>query len=135
MSTPTRWTALTNPLLEEWGGPATSPDFSAVRADDFLPAIDLGIALSRAEIAAITDNAEAPDFDNTVAALERSGAALARVRRIFWTLSSAQSDEGIRAIEAEVSARLTAWGTEVSQNAALFARIASAWNARESLTP
>ncbi|UUR07172.1 M3 family metallopeptidase [Sphingomonas glaciei] len=126
---------MTNPLLEEWGGPAGSPDFGAVRADQFLPAIDLGIALSRAELAAITDNVAAPDFDNTIAALERSGAALARVRRIFWMLASAQADENIHAIEAEVSARLTAWGTEVSQNAALFARVAAVWQMRDRLEP
>ncbi|GAA4015324.1 M3 family metallopeptidase [Sphingomonas swuensis] len=122
-------------MLEEWAGPAGSPDFAAIKADQFLPAIDAAIALSRAELTAITDNPAAPDFANTVAALERSGAALARVRRIFWMLSSAQADDGIHAIEAEVSARLTAWGTEVSQNAALFARIAAVWKGRDSLDP
>ncbi|WP_344706525.1 M3 family metallopeptidase [Sphingomonas swuensis] len=126
---------MTDPLLEEWAGPAGSPDFAAIKADQFLPAIDAAIALSRAELTAITDNPAAPDFANTVAALERSGAALARVRRIFWMLSSAQADDGIHAIEAEVSARLTAWGTEVSQNAALFARIAAVWKGRDSLDP
>ncbi|WP_338503827.1 M3 family metallopeptidase [Sphingomonas kaistensis] len=126
---------MTNLLLEEWTGPSGTPDFTAIRADQFLPAIDAGIALSRAEIAAITDNPAEPDFDNTVAALERSGAALARVRRIFWMLASAEADAGIHAIEAEVSARLTAWGTEVSQNERLFDRIAAVWKARDSLSP
>ncbi|NJC05737.1 peptidyl-dipeptidase Dcp [Sphingomonas kaistensis] len=124
---------MTNPLLEQWAGPAGSPDFAAFRAEHFLPAIETGIGLSRAEIAAITDNAAVPDFDNTVAALERSGAVLARVRRVFWMLASAQADEGIHAIEAEVSARLTVWGTEVSQNAALFARVAAVWQIRGNL--
>lgn len=126
---------MTNPLLQEWGGPAGSPDFAAIRADQFLPAIDEGIALSRAELAAITGNPAAPDFANTVAALERSGAALARVRRVFWMLSSAQADDAIHAIEADVSARLTAWGTEVSHDAALFARIATVWKTRDRLDP
>ena len=130
-----RSTALTNPLLEEWTGPAGTPDFGAFRAEHFLPAVDAAIALSRAELAAITGNPAAPDFANTVAALERSGAALARVRRIFWTLSSAQSEPAIREIEAEVSARLTAWGIEVSHDIALFDRITAVWKARESLSP
>lgn len=125
---------MTNSLLEEWTGPSGTPDFKAIRADQFLPAIDAGIALSRAEVAAITDNPAEPTFDNTVAALERSGAVLARVRRIFWMLSSAEADDAIHAIEAEVSARLTAWGTEVSQNDRLFDRIASVWRSREGLT-
>ncbi|GAA4003462.1 M3 family metallopeptidase [Sphingomonas humi] len=126
---------MTNPLLEEWAGPAQSPDFAAVRAEDFLPAIDEAIALSRAELAAITANPAAPDFDNTVAALERSGAVLARVRRIFWMLSSAHADAGIHAIEPEVAARLTAWGTEVSHDPALFTRVAEVWKNRDRLAP
>ncbi|GAA4042408.1 M3 family metallopeptidase [Sphingomonas rosea] len=124
-----------NPLLQEWGGPAGSPDFAAIRADQFLPAIDEGIRLSRAELAAITGNPAAPTFANTVEALERSGAVLARVRRIFWTLSSAQADDAIHAIEADVSARLTAWGLEVSHDVALFERVATVWKTRETLTP
>ena len=126
---------MTNPLLEPWGGPAESPDFAAIRADQFLSAIDTGIAQSRVEVAAITANPAAPDFANTVEAIERSGATLARARRIFWMLSSAQAGDDIHAIEAEVSARLTAWGTEVSQDSALFERIAAVWKDRNHLDP
>ena len=124
-----------NPLLAAWDGPCGTPDFAAIRAEHFLPAFAAGIEASRAEIAAITGNPAAPDFDNVMAALERSGELLGRVRRIFYTLSSAQSDDAIRAIEAEVSATLTAHGTEVSHNAALFARVRAVWDARAGLTP
>ena len=122
-------------LLAPWGGPAGSPDFAAFDPAQVLPAIEAGIAMSRAEIAAITSNPALPEFDNTIAALERSGAELARVRRVFWMLSSAQAGEAIHAIEAEVSAKLTAWGTEVSHDPALFARIAVVWEDRERLGP
>ena len=126
---------MTSPLLEPWGGPANSPDFAAIRADQFVTAIDAGIAQSRTEVAAITANPAAPDFANTVEALERSGAMLARARRIFWMLSSAQAGDDIHAIEAEVSARLTAWGSEVSHDPTLFARIAAVWSDRDRLDP
>ncbi len=125
---------MTEALLAPWAGPGESPDFAAVRAEHFLSAIDVGIAQSRAEIAAITTDPAEADFDNTVAALERAGGALARVRRIFWMLSSAQADDAIHAIEAEVSARLTAWGTEVSQDPELFARVRAVWNGRAGLS-
>lgn len=124
-----------NPLLEPWQGPGQSPDFSAVRAEHFLPALAVAIAESRAEIAAITANPAPADFDNSMAALERSGATLARVRRLFWMLSSANGDEQLRAIEGEVSALLTAHGTEISQDAALFERIAAVWADRARLEP
>ena len=124
-----------NPLLKPWRGALESPDFSQFRADDVLPALDVAIAESRAEIAAITANPAPADFANTIAALERSGATLARVRRLFWTLSSAQAEEPIRAIEGAVSAKLSAWGTEVSHDPALFARTEAVWRERGALTP
>ena len=63
---------MTNPLLEEWTGPSGTPDFKAIRADQFLPAIDAGIALSRAEIAAITDNPQALNQVYNIAVGERT---------------------------------------------------------------
>lgn len=126
-----------NPLLEPWAGALAAPPFDRAQPEDFLPAFAVAIEESRRDIAAIAGDPAPPSFDNTVAALERSGAALARVRRIFWTLSSAQSVPGIRAIEGEVSAMLTAHGTAISHDAALFARIARVWASRDAagLTP
>ena len=122
-----------DPLLAPWVGPEETPDFAHFSASAFAPAFDKAIALARQEIAQISENPEPPTFENTIAALERSGAILARLRRIFWLLASAQADEGIRAIEAEASAKLTSYGTEVSQNGALFARVKAVWFQRASL--
>lgn len=124
-----------NTLLEPWSGPLETPDFAGVKTYQFLPALREAIASNRLEIAAITSNSAAPDFENTIAALERSGTVLARVRRIFWMLSSAQADEAVRKIETDVSALLTSFGTEISHNTDLFARVASVWNDRAKLTP
>jgi len=82
------------------------------------------MAWHRAEIAAITQQPGAPTFDNSIAALERSGEALARVRRLFWTLSSAQATPEIRAIEADISARLSTHATAISHDETLAARVA-----------
>ncbi len=124
-----------NPLLAEWTCAEGSPDFAAFRPEHFLPAIETGVAESRAEIAAITADPATPTFDNTILALERSGAILARVRRVFWMLASAQVTDAIRDIEAEVSARLSSFGTEVSHDAALFTRIRAVWERRSALGP
>jgi len=114
-----------NPLLGEWNGPLGAPPFALVRPEDFVPALKTAIADHKQELAAIGESAAPPDFDNTVAAMERSGEALARVRRLFWTLASAHSIEPIRAIEAEMSALLSAHGTAISHDEKLFARIAA----------
>ncbi|MET0270653.1 MAG: M3 family metallopeptidase [Sphingomonas sp.] len=126
-----------NPLLEPWTDPPGAPPFDRVRAEDFLPALRAAIAGNRAEIAAIVDDPAPATFANTTAALERSGEQLGRVRRLFWTLSSAQADAGIRAIEADVSALLTAHGTAISHDSRLFARVKAVWDARDAagLTP
>ncbi len=127
--------ARSNILLEPWPEPYGAPPFDRVDPADFLPALHQAIEENRAEIAAIAGNPAPPDFANTLAALERSGAALSRIRRLFWTLSSAQADARIRAIEAEVSALLTRHGTEISHDPQLFARIAAVWKERDPLNP
>lgn len=119
-----------NILLRPWDGPLGAPPFADVREEDFLPAFSTAIGWHRQEIAAITGQAAAATFENTIAALERSGEALARVRRLFWTLSSAQGTPGIRAIEGDVSAMLSAHGTAIGHDAALAARIATVHAAR-----
>ena len=114
-----------NPLLQPWDGPLGAPPFAAVRAEDFLPAFHTAMEWHRSEITAIATQKEAATFDNVIAALERSGAPLVRVRRLFWTLSSAQSTPAIRAIEAEVSALMSAHSTAISHDSALAARVAA----------
>ncbi len=127
--------ALPNPLLRPWSGEHEAPDFGAIRVEHFLPAFEVTIAENRAEIEAIAANMAPADFDNVIAALERSGAALARVRRLFWMLASAEADAPIRAIESEVSALLTRHGTEISHDRRLFERIAEVWRTRDRLNP
>jgi peptidyl-dipeptidase Dcp len=119
-----------DPLLDESPLPFGAPAFDRIVAEDFLPAFRTGIASARAEIEAIADAPEPPTFANTIVAMERAGAALTRVRRIFWTLSSAQAVPGIRAIEAEVSAMLTEHGTATAHDPRLFALVDELWARR-----
>ena len=114
-----------NPLLREWNGPLGAPPFALVRPEDFVPALKTAIADHEQELSAIGESAVPANFDDTVAAMERSGEVLARVRRLFWTLASAHSIEPIRAIEAEMSALLSAHGTAISHDENLFTRIAA----------
>ncbi len=122
-----------NPLLDDWTGPFAAPPFDRIRAGHFLPALDVALAAHRAEIEAIATDPAPADFANTLLALERSGAALAKVRRTFWTLSSAQADADLRAIEEEMSARLTRHGTAIGHDRRLFDRVAAVWRARTTL--
>ncbi len=119
-----------DPLLDASPLPFGAPAFDRIAARDFLPALRVALDVADAEIEAIAGDSAAPSFDNTVAAMERAGAMLARVRRIFWTLSSAHSTPDIRAIESEVSALMTAHGTRVAHDPRLFARVHALWERR-----
>jgi peptidyl-dipeptidase Dcp len=121
-----------DPLLDGSALPFAAPQFDRITTEQFLPAFRTVIDEAVTEIAAIADNPEPATFANTIEALERSGARLSRVRRIFYTVSSAQSDAAMRAAEPEISALLTRHGTAVSHNAALFARVAAVWGGLET---
>jgi peptidyl-dipeptidase Dcp len=126
-----------NPLLQDWTGPLGAPPFEKIRTDDFLPAFKWAIDAHDRELAAIRSEDAPADFDNVLAALERAGEPLARVRRIFWTLSSAQSNDAMRAIEADMSALQTRHSTSINQDPALYRRVADVFLQRDTaaLTP
>ncbi|MBV1687769.1 M3 family metallopeptidase [Novosphingobium sp. G106] len=121
-----------NPLLAAWDGPLGSPPFDAILPEDFISACKQAIASHDEELAAIVTCTAPANFDDVIAALERSGATLARIRRLFWTLASAQATPAIRAIEGEMSALLSSHGTAISHDAALFSRIAAVYADRGS---
>jgi peptidyl-dipeptidase Dcp len=121
---------LDDPLLDESALPFAAPQFDRITTAQFLPAFRTAIDEAAAEIAEISRATGPATFANTIEALERSGERLSRVQRIFYTLSSAQSDDEMRAVEPEISAMLTRHDTAISHNAALFARVAAVWEIR-----
>jgi len=114
-----------NPLLASWDTPFETPPFAAIRPEHFGPAFAAAFDEHRREVAAIATEAATPNFDNTVAALERSGRALARVSTVFFALVGAHSNEALLALEREIVPRLTAHWDAIHMNQGLFARVAA----------
>jgi peptidyl-dipeptidase Dcp len=112
-----------NPLVAEWTGPFGLPPFAALKPEHFPPAFEQGIAGHRAEIDAIAANPARPNFDNTVAAMERSGALLTRVSNTFFVLAGADTSDDLQAIEREISPLLARHDNEIYLNEPLFQRI------------
>ncbi|MDO9061197.1 MAG: peptidase M3, partial [Bradyrhizobium sp.] len=83
--------AQANPLLKVWQTPFETPPFPEIAPAHFLPAFEQAFADHAAEISAIERDPAAPDFANTVAALERSGKLLSKVAAVFYDLVSAHS--------------------------------------------
>jgi peptidyl-dipeptidase Dcp len=113
-----------NPLLTAWQTPYETPPFAEIAPEHFLPAFEQAFADHAAEIAAITHDPSAPDFANTITALERSGKLLARVSAVFDDLVSAHSNPALLEIDKEVSLRMARHWNPIMMNAVLFGRIA-----------
>lgn len=124
---------MTNPLLTPWTTPFAAPPFDAIETAHFRPAFAAALAAHREEIAALAGQAEAPTFENTIAALERSGRLLRRVEMVFSQLSHAAADAQMQDVEREVSVLLARHWNAIFLDAALFARIDALHQVRAGL--
>ncbi|MEL7189484.1 MAG: M3 family metallopeptidase [Pseudomonadota bacterium] len=113
--------------------PFHAPDFTQISEADYMPAFEQGMAIQSAEVAAITANADAPTFDNTILALEKSGAVLGRVAAVFFQLTGTNTTPGLDAINTEISPKLTAHGDSITLNPALFERVKAVYDNRANL--
>ena len=100
-----------------------APQFDKISVQDYEPAFEAGITQHDAQIAAITNNPANPTFDNTIVAMEKSGAVLTRVSKTFYNLASVISNDEYQRIEAKIGPKLTAHEDNIYLDAKLFARI------------
>ena len=124
---------MNNALLAEWDTPFGLPPFNEISDEDFAPAFDKALEAARARIVEIADNPDAPTMENTIDALEKADEQLSRVLSAFYTLVSTSANPTLEALQRDFSPRLAAYGSEITMNAALFARIETLWQARDVL--
>jgi peptidyl-dipeptidase Dcp len=128
----------TNPLLAKWEGPYGGiPPFDHVQIPLFKPALEAGMAEQLEEIQKIATNTAAPDFENTIAAFERTGKTLSRVITVYGVWGATMSGPEYQAVQREMAPRLAAFQDQITQNDALFKRIEAVYNSPEKakLTP
>jgi len=124
---------MTNPLLADWNTPFGLPPFDLITDDDYAPAVNAALAEARANIADITDNPADPTFANTVEPLELAEEKLGRILGAFYGVAGADSNPAREALQRDFAPKLSAYGSEISENKALFARVEAIWDARETL--
>ena len=127
-----------NVLLAPWTGPYGGvPPFDQVKVADLQPALEAGMAQQLAEIDRIANDPAAPTFENTIAAMERTGRTLDRVSTVYGVYSSTLNDDAVQAVEREMAPKLAAFSDQITQNQKLFERIAKVYETRETagLTP
>ena len=124
---------MTNPLLQDWATPFGLPPFDTIADAHFGPALDAAIDQARAGVLAIAENPEPPTFANTIEALERSDRLLDKVAGVFFNLAGADANEAREALQRDMAPKLSALSSEITNNQALWGRIRTLWQARESL--
>ena len=122
-----------NPFFDESPLPYHLPPFDRVETAHYLPAFERGMAEQLGEADAIANASEPPSVENTLVALERSGRLLDRVATTFFSLSSADTNDAMNEIRAEIAPRLAAHSDQIFLNAALFERVKSLHEQRETL--
>ena len=125
--------AASNPMLEDWDTPFGVPPFDRIESEHYLPAFRAAIKMQAAEIDAITANADAPTFDNTIEALELSGSKLSRVSRVFYAVDSANSDDVTKETAKTIAPELSGHRDNILLNKALFERVLAVYEQRDTL--
>jgi peptidyl-dipeptidase Dcp len=123
----------TNPFFAASTLYLQAPHFDRIKNEHFRPAFDEGMRQHLAEVRAIADNTEAPTFENTIVAMERTGALLTRVRRVFFNLTESTTNPEIQKIQAEVAPLLAKHMDAILLDAPLFARIQKLYAERAGL--
>ncbi|MEL4388081.1 M3 family metallopeptidase [Shewanella xiamenensis] len=122
-----------NPLFQASTLQYQAPDFSVIKDEHFQPALEQGIKEQYQEILAIANNPAAPTFDNTIVAMEKSGALLNRASSVFYNLAGSNSNPALRKIQGEMAPKMAAHSDNINLNPALFARIEAIYNDRNNL--
>ena len=113
-----------NVLLQEWTGPYGGvPAFDKMNLTDLKSALEFGMKKNLEDIHAITNNSEAPTFENTIASMEKAGKELNRVFKYYGIWSANLSSEEFRKIQGEMAPILSDFNSKISQNKELFNRI------------
>ena len=123
-----------NVLDTRFETPYNTAPFSKIKTETFLPAFVKAIESAKIEISQIVENKATPSFENTIEALEYTAEQLDRISSIFFNLNAAETNEEIQKIAQEVSPLLTEFSNDVALNTALFERVKSVYNNKESLS-
>ncbi len=122
-----------NPFFTKSTLPYFLPAFDKIRNEHYAPAFDRGMSEQLAEIDAIANNKDAPTFENTIVAMDKSGQTLIRVSNVFFNLTSANTNEAMEKIQSEYAPKLAAHQDAIVLNGKLFARVKALYDQRDTL--
>ena len=121
-----------NVLLTPSDRPFGLPPFEQIEDADFAPAFEAALTEARSTIAAIA-NGEGKSFAEVIEALELSQDLLDHVAGVFYNLAGADATEAREALMRDLAPKMSAFSSEITNNKALFRKVADLWQARDSL--
>ena len=121
-------------LNTRFNTPFNTAPFSKIKTEAYLPAFKKAIENAKNEIDQIVENSALPNFENTIEALDYTGEQLDRISSVFFNLNAAETNDAIQKIAQEVSPLLTEFSNDIALNVALFERVKSVYNAKETLS-
>ena len=122
-----------NPFFSAYDNPFGVPPFNLIKNEHYMPAFKEGMKQQNDEIKQIVDNKEAPTFENTIEVLDFSGRLLTNVSYVFYSLTSANTNDSLQAIQKEISPILSTHSDNIVMNAGLFKRVKAVYDSREQL--
>ncbi len=127
-------TAMTsNPFFSASTLPFQAPPFDKIKDADYQPAIDEGMKQQLAEIEKIANNPDAPTFENTYVAMEKSGVMLKRVLAVFSAVTGANTDDALQKVQEDEAPKLAAHQDAIHLDSKLFQRVETIYNQRDTL--
>ena len=125
--------AAANPFFSESSLPYHAPPFDKIKDTDYAPAIEEGMKDQLAEVEKIANDPAPPTFANTFETLERSGALLTRVTKVFFNLTQSNTSDTLQKIKSDEAPKLAAHSDTIYLNPKLFARVKAVYDRRDSL--
>lgn len=122
-----------NVFFIDWETPYGVPPFDLIKVEHYLPAFREAVKQHQQEIETIASNPEEPNFENTLAALEKSGALLRKVRNVFSVLNGSMTNDEMQKIDEQVTPLLSNHRDDIMFNQALFERIKAAYDQENNL--
>ena len=122
-----------NPLLQPSTLPFGAPHFDRIQDEHYPAALAAAMAEQRAEVQAIAESGETATFDNTLVALERTGATLRRVASAFFCVAGAHTNDRLQQIQQEVAPKLSEHSDAIYLDSALFSRVHTLYQQRQQL--
>ena len=122
-----------NPFFTASTLPYQAPPFDKIKDADYQPAIEEGMKQQMAEVDKIANNPDAPTFDNTYVALEKSGELLNRVMMVFNGVAAANTNDTLQKVQEDEAPKLAAHQDAITLNDKLFQRIQAVYDQRDSL--